>query len=113
MSITGTLTAAKIQLALESLSTVTAGGVLVTAAGVNTFRIEFRGPLAATNVAAIGTGSVAVAVQRQGGVTNERQSVQVANASTFQVSYNGMLTAAVSVNATAAQFQSAPDFGAG
>jgi hypothetical protein len=110
--------AAAVQAALESLSTVGAGNVLVSGSAGGPYRIEFVGDLAGANVGAVtlddslleGPAAAAGVSETQEGGTgvNEIQSVTVeAGGGTFTLSYSGQTTAAIAYNAAATVVQAA------
>jgi len=139
LTLTGTFTGftsptvAQVQSALEGLSTIGTGNVLVTALSTPSsgssgnsrglFRVEFIGALAGTPVSQItGTGTVpagqeansydiSVATLKNGVAgTNEVQTVTISgtpSAGTFTLSYGSQTTAAIAYNAAASAVDSA------
>ena len=118
-------TAAQVQAALESLSTVGTGNVLVTTTQDGSFtkewQLQFTGTLAGTDVAQttvdsssiqmMGTPSDIELTDTQGGGTgrDEVQVVTLSNATdgTFRLALDGYVTASLAYNATAAQVDAA------
>ena len=119
-------TAATIQTALEALSTIGSGNVLVALASPNstdrTLTLTFRNSKAATNVPqttidvsglvdmySTATGFNTTTVT--GGVFSEVQTIALANASsgTWRLAYNGEITAPLSPSITATQLKTALD----
>lgn len=105
--------------ALESLSTIGSGNVVVTGAGISDspMTIEFQGELSDQNVSLVsadasaltGTSSIATTTVQQGSY-NEQQTLQpsgLISGGTFTLSFEGETTAAIAWNADAAQIQSA------
>jgi YD repeat-containing protein len=121
-------TAASIQSALESLSTVGTGNVLVTDTTVSgsqsrSFKLTFRNGKGGTNVVQatintsnlddFGFGGVTGfnTTQTTGGTFSETQSIVLANATggTWRVAYDGEISAPLSTTITAAQLKTALD----
>ena len=107
-------TPATVQAALQALSTIGAGNVVVTGAP-GAYFVAFTGALAAANqsqlvVAANLTGGTGASVTTvvQGVSLNETQFVNFnATAGTFTLSYNGQTTTALNFNADAGTVQAA------
>jgi RHS repeat-associated protein len=124
-AITWNATAAVVQSALEALSNIDAGDVVVAktqnGSGTQEWRLTFSGDLAGTNVAqttvdstnvsGYGTRTEIEATDTQGGGTaiDEVQTVTLANANdgTFRLAFVGETTAEVADDATAAQVETA------
>lgn len=112
-------TAATVQAALESLSSIGAGNVNVTGVDLpsGTMSIEFVGSLAAQDVDQIsfddstllGGGGLTSATQTPGS-SNEFQTLDTAGAvtgGTFTLTFNGQTTSALNHNATRGQIETA------
>ncbi len=122
--ITYNATAAQVQSALEALSNIAAGDVVVTKLQ-NTYtaqewKLEFQGALGAanlvqttidtTNIGGMGTKVEIEATDVQGsGGGDEVQSVTLSNATggTFRLALDGYVTASLAYNATASQVEAA------
>lgn len=110
--------AATVETALENLSSIGSGNVLVTDNAAGGWRVEFTGGLAATNLslmtatgANLTGGAMTVTVSRAAiEESNERVSVTIDDAvtsGTFTLSYDGDETSSIAYNATAGTVQTA------
>lgn len=115
--------AGTVQTALEALTNITSGDVLVTGAGTlaNPWRVEFQGTYEATNVAdptwttTSLTGStgklITISTYRNAETgLNERQVIRVDNsatAGTLKAEFGGYLTTALAYNASASTWDTA------
>ncbi len=96
--------AAAVQTALENLSNIAPGDVVVTGSAGGPWTVEFQGVYAATDVALMTVGAASLLG------TNEKQTVAIDDATssgTFTLTYSGQTTAAIAYNANAAAVQSA------
>jgi autotransporter-associated beta strand protein len=115
-SLSATATAAQVQSALNSLSTIGGvGGSVTVTLNAGVYTITFGGTFAGYNVpsmTASGSGgtTATAATSTDGGpiIANEEQVVTVTgNSGNFTLSFNGQTTASLAANATAAQIQTA------
>lgn len=119
------ISAANLTLALEALSNIAPGDVVVTLNATSDWTVEFAATYAETNVPLMtgsgasltGGGGVSVTTTQNGGGINEVQDV-VARAADFTLTFNGFTTTGInptSPNGTAmqAQLEALPSIGAG